>query len=549
MSDQLKGWIANQMETTLGFSDPSLVQHIVSIDNQQEAERYLKDFFGDNQRLISEFIKRRFPHQPKRNSNQRQKRTPFDKGGLVITNKGKNKKGKYGKKGNQDQQSTDNNNAEKNNSSVPTTPTTPQTASALSAALFGSSSTPEPDELNEYVRPDSPEPEPVKAPMGKWAKKPEIKDTILKDDFVLPKAYRKEEPKRARKKKYRNINELSDVILLPGRHMCDCQAQKHDLIGNCLSCGRIICAQEGEGPCLFCGALVSGESACANASDDGLAKAIEHKNRLLDFDRNATRRTEVVDDESDYYKGVDEAKVREQRHGSRLNKKFTLNLESETLEERTVSEFIEDEAKKLPKKEIEERENRKENLFFNEDLKSNRFIFNLKAQREKNQKSSSKKQTSFSKNRVQDDRLKEMFDEGTCLTMHQPWASLLIKGIKVHEGRVWNSSHRGRLWIHSASQEPDQDLITQQLSAAGLLDQKDEFDWPIGCLLGFCTVTDVLAQDDYREKYPDGPSQAPYVFICEDVHELDFKLQISGQHKLWKLPRELHQSARLQLNL
>ena len=114
-----------------------------------------------------------------------------------------------------------------------------------------------------------------------------------------------------------------------------------------------------------------------------------------------------------------------------------------------MSQFIEDEAKKLPKKVIEERENRKENLFFNEDLKSNRFIFNLKAEREKNQKSSSKKQTSFSKNRVQDDRLKEMFDEGTCLTMHQPWASLLIKGIKVHEGRVWNSSHRGRLWIHS----------------------------------------------------------------------------------------------------
>ena len=139
--------------------------------------------------------------------------------------KGKNKKGKYGKKGNQDQPSTDNNNAEKINSSVPSTPTTPQTASALSAALFGSLSTPEPDESSEYVRPESPEPEPVKAPMGKWAKKPEIKDTILKDDFVLPKAYRKEEPKRARKKKYRNINEHSDVILLPGRHMCDCQVR------------------------------------------------------------------------------------------------------------------------------------------------------------------------------------------------------------------------------------------------------------------------------------------------------------------------------------
>ena len=31
------------------------------------------------------------------------------------------------------------------------------------------------------------------------------------------------------------------------------------------------------------------------------------------------------------------------------------------------------------------------------------------------------------KSRVQDDRLKEMFDSGTCLTMHQPWAGLLIK--------------------------------------------------------------------------------------------------------------------------
>ena len=121
--------------------------------------------------------------------------------------------------------------------------------------------------------------------------------------------------------------------------------------------------------------------------------------------------------------------------------------------------------------------------------------------------------------------------------------------ISIRPIRKPNSFYRTYLKAFSASQDPDEDLIAQQLNAAGLLDQKDEFDWPIGCLLGFCTVTDVLAQDDYREKYPDGPSQAPYVFICEDVHELDFKLQISGQHKLWKLPRDLHQSARLQLNL
>lgn len=47
------------------------------------------------------------------------------------------------------------------------------------------------------------------------------------------------------------------AILLPGRQPCDCLAQKHKLINNCLSCGRIVCEQEGSGPCLFCGSLVS----------------------------------------------------------------------------------------------------------------------------------------------------------------------------------------------------------------------------------------------------------------------------------------------------
>ena len=32
---------------------------------------------------------------------------------------------------------------------------------------------------------------------------------------------------------------------------------------------------------------------------------------------------------------------------------------------------------------------------------------------------------------IQDRELNEMSDEGMCLSMHQPWASLLIAGIKM----------------------------------------------------------------------------------------------------------------------
>jgi hypothetical protein len=41
-----------------------------------------------------------------------------------------------------------------------------------------------------------------------------------------------------------------------GRNSCECQASKHKLIGNCVKCGRIVCEQEGSGPCFFCGNLV-----------------------------------------------------------------------------------------------------------------------------------------------------------------------------------------------------------------------------------------------------------------------------------------------------
>jgi len=41
------------------------------------------------------------------------------------------------------------------------------------------------------------------------------------------------------------------------RIKCDCVAQKHELINNCLSCGKVVCAQEGEGPCLYCGNVVT----------------------------------------------------------------------------------------------------------------------------------------------------------------------------------------------------------------------------------------------------------------------------------------------------
>lgn len=61
-------------------------------------------------------------------------------------------------------------------------------------------------------------------------------------------------------------------------------------------CGRISCQKEGYNFCPFCGFLVEKPPEGGSRSD----KAWLHKERLLQFDREATQRMVVIDDQADY---------------------------------------------------------------------------------------------------------------------------------------------------------------------------------------------------------------------------------------------------------
>ncbi|XP_054804898.1 uncharacterized protein LOC129307968 [Prosopis cineraria] len=97
------------------------------------------------------------------------------------------------------------------------------------------------------------------------------------------------------------------IVFRQGRP-CSCQARQHRLVSNCLSCGKIVCEQEGEGPCNFCGSLVLREGSTYAGLEEGLpplseaeAAAEAYAKRLVDYDRNSAARTTVFDDQSDYY--------------------------------------------------------------------------------------------------------------------------------------------------------------------------------------------------------------------------------------------------------
>lgn len=52
------------------------------------------------------------------------------------------------------------------------------------------------------------------------------------------------------------LKELQSILSTKRRTPCNCEAQTHDLVANCLVCGRLTCTFEGPGECFHCGTLI-----------------------------------------------------------------------------------------------------------------------------------------------------------------------------------------------------------------------------------------------------------------------------------------------------
>ncbi|XP_067871445.1 activating signal cointegrator 1 isoform X2 [Heterodontus francisci] len=402
------------------------------------------------------------------------------------------------------------------------------------------------------------------------------------------------------------------AVTLPGRHPCECLGQTHKLINNCLGCGRIVCMQEGSGPCLFCGTLVCtkeeqeilvrdsnksqkllkklmGTSGAERAGNSdiferdllphqemvlkaGLEKAVKHKDKLLEYDKTSARRTQVIDDESDYFAADSnqwlskqerealrkrEEELRELRHASRQTKQFTIDFAGRKILEDQgsldqyysrlddlVQEMKSGSQNNSSSKQVEwNKQQQQLGELVNPDIIQPPPIYveltgtgsHRRGGDTRSQNRVSDVASQRSRLRIQDRELLEMSDEGMCLSMHQPWASLLVSGIKRTEGRTWYTSHRGRLWIAAAAKRPSLQDITEIEGTYRAMHGRDvEFpkDYPTGCLLGCVDVTDCVSHEQYREQFTDQECGSPFVFICTNPQELLVKFPIKGRHKI-----------------
>ncbi|XP_026434815.1 uncharacterized protein LOC113332491 [Papaver somniferum] len=142
-----------------------------------------------------------------------------------------------------------------------------------------------------------------------------------------------------------------------------------------------------------------------------------------------------------------------------------------------------------------------------------------------------------------------------CLTMHQPWASLLVYGIKRIEGRSWPAPIRGRLWIHAAGKVPDQETIKAMedfyreiYKVNGVGELKFPEHYPTSRLLGCIDVVGCLRRNEVEcwQEVPEGvrlEAQTDFCWLCENPQRLLIPFEMRGFQGVYNLERRIYDAA------
>jgi len=133
------------------------------------------------------------------------------------------------------------------------------------------------------------------------------------------------------------------------------------------------------------------------------------------------------------------------------------------------------------------------------------------------------------------------------LSLMQPWASLVVMGVKKIETRNWTTAYRGPLLIHAS-----QSKAGAELAAAGLFKKyiSSFKDLPFGALIGQAILTDIvrtealdlpdhlLNQLTLEEKAFGDYGFGRYGWLLEEAETFEAPIPAKGQLGIWEFEEE-----------
>ncbi|CAD5212864.1 unnamed protein product [Bursaphelenchus okinawaensis] len=360
---------------------------------------------------------------------------------------------------------------------------------------------------------------------------------------------------------------------LPGRHRCECQARIHGLIRNCKGCGRIVCEQEGSGPCVFCGKFVctrEEENIIQNDKQRGMqlerdlmkkagygtdlsrskeeSEAEKYRDQLLKADRESVVRNRVLDLDSDYY-NVENGhyltaeersaikKRKEELHRHRLNRrghsfKMDLDFANASVKEIKTSGDIEKEEDEviqgILRRAEERRERERHNAVYENRADNLPKVDDFTARYDENRSVSKEpkvEKTDWSKAIFldKDERYAHTEQQGFCIALSQPTASSLING---------------GLWYVTS---PDELQVEGPVYVAAT--ESDVKELPANSIIGKIVLNNCVTMAEFKEDNKDikFPADVKDLFVLtfDSPEPLTVPLPYITKHFFYQLPANL----------
>ncbi len=114
------------------------------------------------------------------------------------------------------------------------------------------------------------------------------------------------------------------------------------------------------------------------------------------------------------------------------------------------------------------------------------------------------------------------------ITVYQPWADLIVRGIKDIENRSWPTRFRGKILIH-AGKKIDGNNVKKYRRTLGL-DSVDDYDPQTMAIVGMAEVVDCVAT--HRSRFFLGP----YGFVLKNAVRFRRPIHYRGRQGIFRVP-------------
>ena len=116
------------------------------------------------------------------------------------------------------------------------------------------------------------------------------------------------------------------------------------------------------------------------------------------------------------------------------------------------------------------------------------------------------------------------------LSIRQPWAELIVAGLKDIENRTWRTDYRGPVLIHAGTKiEPIDAALRELVKRISGFDLPDAANLPRGGIVGQAEIVDVVRSSPSRW------FSGPYGFVLANARRLPFR-PMPGQPGIFEVP-------------